>query len=164
MKKSIIALLVLFSFSLVFTNTITAQKRGLKGERMLLRAFENLDLTEEQRNQIEDLNYDFRMKAIELNSQKRQNNLAISKLLKDSKIDENEILKLNEKNNSIINELSKMRIEKRIKTHKILTPEQREQIGNYPRYRDEYDSYGPGRFGRDSRGFKGDRQYRFRCY
>lgn len=164
MKKSIIALLVLFSFSLVFTNTITAQKRGLKGERMLLRSFEKLDLTEEQRNQIEDLNYDFRMKAIELNSKKRQNNLAISKLLKESTINENEILKLNGQNNSINTELSKMRIEKRIKTHKILTPEQREQLGTYPRFRDGNDGYGMGRFGRDSRGFKGEKQYRFRCF
>lgn len=164
MKKSIIALLVLFSFSLVFTNTITAQKRGLKGERMLLRSFEKLDLTEEQRNQIEDLNYDFRMKAIELNSKKRQNNLAISKLLKESTINENEIFKLNGQNNSINTELSKMRIEKRIKTHKILTPEQREQFGTFPRFRDGNDGYGMGRFGRDSRGFKGEKQYRFRCF
>lgn len=164
MKKSIIALLVLFSFSLVFTNTITAQKRSFKGERMSLRVFENLDLTDEQRNQIDDLNYEFRMKAIELNSQKRQNNLAMSKLLKESTINENEILKLNERNNSINNELSKMRIEKRIKTHKILTPEQREKIGSYPRFRDGNDGFGSGRFGRDSRGFRGDRQNRFRCF
>ncbi len=166
MKRSIFALLVLFSISLLFSTTINAQKRGSKGDMMPGRLFEKLDLTDDQRSAIDDLRYEHRMKAIELQSQKHQNNLTMNKLLKESKIDEKEIMKLTEKNNSINNELSKMRTEKRIKIHNLLTPEQREQLGDFHCVGDGFGGgYGYKKFD-DSprRSFKGERQFRYRCF
>lgn len=169
MKKVIIAIVVSLTLSSVLSEDLFAQKRSVRNwdERGFSqgRMLDRLDLTAEQENAISDLRYDHQMQAAELRSKLTQNRIQLQKLFDEDNVDENAVMNIVEENNSIRNQLSKNRMEMRLKINSILTPEQKEELKDRGCFgmglgRGFGDGYGKG-FGRGyGQGFGGGRHWR----
>lgn len=132
MKKVIIAIVVSLTLSSVLSEDLFAQMRGARtwdgrgfGQ---VRMLDRLDLTAEQEDAISDLRYDHQMQAAELRTKLTQNRIQLQKLFDEDNVDENAVMNIVEENNSIRNQLSKNRMEMRLKINSILTPEQKEEL------------------------------------
>lgn len=136
MKKVIIAIVVSLTLSSVLSGDLFAQKRAYrqwdKHDFNQERLIDRLDLTAEQEDAIKDMRYEHQMQAAELRSKLTQNHLQLQKLFDEDNVDESAVMNLVEENNSIHNQLSKSRMEMRLKINSILTPEQREELNDRP--------------------------------
>lgn len=136
MKKVIIVIVVSLILGSVFSGNIMAQKKGYhqwdQRDFDQGRVIDNLNLTSEQEDNINDLRYEHQMQATELHSKLAQNRLKLEKLFDEDNIDQSAVMNIVEENNSIHNQLSKNRMEMRLKIHSILTPEQRDELKDRP--------------------------------
>ncbi len=132
MKKISIILLTVLSFTIFFTSTSFAQKRGYRKEVVKERIFEKLELTEAQQEEIGNLRYDHQMQAIDLRAELKKNRLELKNIFDRDEVNESTVMSIVEKNNSIHNKLAVMRAEILLKMNSILTPEQREKVKGLP--------------------------------
>jgi protein CpxP len=169
MKKAILAIVITLIVGSVLSGDLFAQKRGASNwaERGLCqgRILDRLDLTVEQEDEISDLRYEHQLQATELRSKLIQNRLKLQKLFDEDNVDESAVMNIVEENNSIRNQLSKNRMEMRLKINSILTPEQKEELKDKACFgmgigRNFGDGYGKG-FGRGyGQGFGEGRHWR----
>ena len=134
MKNLSYPLAIIIAF-ILFSASSTAQPFGQRNwEDNNCRRFENLELTTEQKETLETLQYEHRLQAAELHSQLEINRIKMEKLFNEESIDEDELMMLNEENNAIHNKLSEMRVEMRIQMNSLLTAEQKEKINEAQKF------------------------------
>ncbi|MFC1562809.1 Spy/CpxP family protein refolding chaperone [candidate division KSB1 bacterium] len=122
---------------ILFSITIFAQRRQQRPAGTRTKAFDNirLNLTEEQKNSIKELDQNWRKERGELNKNMRDARLELRKLMNEKDINELEVNQKVEKINSIRSELfsknNKVNLEKR----KIFTDEQRGKLQSLRKFR-----------------------------
>lgn len=90
--------------------------------------FQMLDLTEEQRAEIEDAEIEARKKIIPLKAEIEMKKIDLEKEMKADKPNRSRIMKLTEEISSLKLRIQQTRIDVRLKVHALLTPEQMEQL------------------------------------
>lgn len=135
MKKVIISSLLFLSFAILFSNSISAQGKrvygfGFDNDSRHCFFAENINLTDEQKQTINDLRYQHQSKAIELRSKLAQNQLELKKLFDEDNVDENAVMNIVNENNNIRNLLTNSKMEIRLKINSLLTSEQKQELKN----------------------------------
>ncbi|UCG92436.1 MAG: periplasmic heavy metal sensor [candidate division WOR-3 bacterium] len=132
MKQLIFGLLAIF----MTLSTGIAQEREESAvadcpphhRREKVERFEMLDLTEEQREKIEDAEIEARKKIIPLKAEIEMKAIDLEKEMKADNPNRSKIMKLTEEISNLRLKIQQTRIDVRLKVHALFTPEQREQL------------------------------------
>lgn len=94
----------------------------------MMRKFEMLDLTEEQREEIEDAEIGARKKIIPLKAEIELKMIDLENEMRADELNRTKIMKITEDISDLRLKIQQTKIDQRLKIHSILTPEQREQL------------------------------------
>ncbi|MFA3781548.1 Spy/CpxP family protein refolding chaperone [Melioribacteraceae bacterium 4301-Me] len=125
MKKNmlLIAVATLISFGLISAQPNKPKRPMFQN---MGRIFSQLNLTADQQKQINDIMYNQRQKAIDLQSSIEKNRLELQRMIRNNNIDDAKILSLVDDNSKLQAQLKSERVKSWLAVYKILTPEQRE--------------------------------------
>ena len=92
-----------------------------------------LDLSDEQRVQIENSNYELDKKMIQLRADIQLKNLDLQKEMQADNPSRSKLMDLTKEISNLELKIKQLRIDQKLKIHSILTPEQRSQLKNQPK-------------------------------
>ena len=119
-RKSLLLAAVVFGILvLVFSLAYAQQPRGDRGERA-----DELGLTDEQKDSMRDIQYNFRKAQIGLRAELKTARLELRHLMMEENPNQGQISKLVDKISGTQKELLKQRIDKKLAMKEILTAEQ----------------------------------------
>jgi Spy/CpxP family protein refolding chaperone len=129
LKKGLtIALICVFiSGALIFTGCRSHSHHG-KAEFMVDYIAEALDLTEEQRDQLDDIKEEFIAKAQEMHAQKEAMHAKFMEELRKPEIDQEKVKDLIDQKRAQMDEIIDLAMAHLVEFHETLSPEQREKL------------------------------------
>ncbi|MCX7995477.1 MAG: periplasmic heavy metal sensor [candidate division WOR-3 bacterium] len=117
---------------LVFAGVVSAQKCCLMHEEIEKQEPPPIemmiDLSEQQKETIENIKFDTRKNVIPIKSQIELKRIELQKEMKSENPNKDRILKLSQEIHELEWQIKKLKIEERLKIHSILTPEQRAKM------------------------------------
>ena len=128
MKRHLLVLtglLILATYG--FTQEIRCQEQ-MAHEKNPVMKLHMVDLTEEQRAEIDDSKYELEKKMIQLRADIQLKHLDFQKEMKIDDPSRSKLMELTEKISSLELKIKQLRIDHKLKIHSILTPEQRKQL------------------------------------
>jgi len=94
----------------------------------MAKKFEMLDLTKEQREEIENARVEMRKKIIPLRAEIELKQIDLENEMRADEPNRTKIMKITEEISNLKLKIQQTRIDQMLKTHSILTPDQREQL------------------------------------
>ncbi|MBN1301680.1 MAG: Spy/CpxP family protein refolding chaperone [Melioribacteraceae bacterium] len=126
MKKSLLILVIAFTFSSLLVSQPRQKYRDSRAGFEKQRLSEQLNLTEEQQDKIDQLRFDHQNGAIDIRSEINKNRLKLRKMMKDGEINKDEYFALVEKNNQLNSKLKTSRAQLFLGIYELLDDNQKE--------------------------------------
>lgn len=141
MKKSTLTLVfttvIFFGFTMnLFAQRCFGQQQSFKDE---------LNLTEDQEKQINNLRYENQKKVLDLRNEIEKNRLEIKNMLENNSIDESRIKSLTKKNSELHSQIKQMRVDEWFSVYKLLDESQKIM------WTEKFDGIGDNRIQRENR-------------
>lgn len=132
--KLIITAILLITFSASLAQPFGARMKGNGQYRM--DKYEKLNLSDDQKDEIQELRFDHQSKMIEIRAEFKKTTLELRRLLTSSDLEKKEYLSLVEKRNNIRSKMELEKAEHRLNVLSLLTDEQK-KLWNEDRIIDE---------------------------
>ena len=129
----IIGLFIIMSFGFAQESQCSGQcqQKAMSGKEPMMK-MQMLELTNEQREKIENSKYELEKKTIQLRADIQLKHLDLQKEMKAENPDRNKLMKLTKDISDIELKTKQLMLDHKLKVHSLLTPEQRKQMKHQP--------------------------------
>ncbi|MGB3340714.1 MAG: periplasmic heavy metal sensor [bacterium] len=137
MKKNLsillgLLVLVSYGFAQEFHTQKKFQQEMMQDKEPMMR-MQMLDLSDEQRGEIENSKYELEKKTIQLRADIQLKHLDLQREMKADNLNRSKLMNLTQDISNLELKIKQLKIDQKLKIHSILTPEQRLQLKDQPR-------------------------------